>query len=151
DSATPATVLALQTRLSRCLEMLGTGDRTQGSAFGGRVMGKVNINTVWSTTLSGGTVGQDNQRILRALADALGVAGAPDPRSGNFFTETDVDILFSYLVQRRTLSPNGIPGNNDRPFWSLAMPSPMDPATGVGFDPQYPVDVTNTPPFNPPN
>ena len=153
DSATPATVMALQSRLSRGLEMLGTNDRTAGATFGGRVMGKVNINTVWSTTNAalGTTAGDENKRILRALADALGTTAAPDPRSGNFFTQDDVDNLFKYLVFRRTLSPNGIPGNTDRPFWSLAMPSPVDPATGMGTDSQYPVDVVNTPPYNPQN
>jgi hypothetical protein len=157
DSTPPGTTYPLQTRLSRALELLGAGDRTQGVAFGGRVMGKVNINTVWSTNLSGGTVGQDNQQILRALADAMGVAGAADPRSGNFFTQTDVDNLFSYLVRRRTLStngvPNGVPGTNDRPFWSLAVPNALSPQAGATPywggtpDAQYPLDTTNN---NPP-
>lgn len=155
-AAGPATTAPVQTRLSRALELIGTGDRTQGATFGGRVMGKVNINTIWSTSITAGTtVGQDNQQILRALADAM---AAGDPRSGNFFTETDVDNLFNYLVRRRTLSANGIPGSNDRPFWSLAIPNPLSPQPGAAPywagapDAQYPLDTTtaNPPPANPP-
>ena len=125
--------VAMQTRLSRCLEMLGCSERVAGIPFGGRVMGKVNVNTVWSTNLSGGTAGQDNGVLMRAVADPLSPAN--QAQSGNFFNQTDVDNYFGRMALRRTLAgtanggtPTGVPapdvvvaggGQKDRPFWSL--------------------------------
>jgi hypothetical protein len=56
-------------RLYRLFAMLNTRDRTEGMAFGGRIPGRININTIW-----------DPQTLL-ALCD---------PNSGNFFQSTDI-------------------------------------------------------------
>ena len=74
--------VTLGTRLSRCLEMLGTRDNTAGSSFGGRVMGKVNINSIWDI------------ETFRAVCDAQG---------GNFFSQTNnVDVIWQSIINKRS-------------------------------------------------
>jgi hypothetical protein len=95
--------------LYRLFEFLGTGPLSAGVAAGGRVPGKINLNTVW------------DPEILRALCDA---------QPANYFQDADVDRLFSRFVYdprpdaaeeplRRT--PGLIPGPDDRPFRELAV------------------------------
>jgi hypothetical protein len=123
----------INTRLYRCLEMLGCRDRTEGAAFAGRIQGRVNLNALW------------DQEIMQAVADAK---AAGDPNAGNFFSQTDVATSFGQLMQQRSPSPNTdpnfVPNNGnvmfpsynggDRVFWPLAVPNPGAGAT----DPQYP-------------
>ena len=102
------------TRLYRALELLGTKDRTEASPFGGKVMGKVNINTV------------NDIEIFRAICDAVAVS------SPNYFTPAQVDALWTQLRVRR--SPLIAPSVADRPIFSLGIPNDA----GAG-DPQYPL------------
>jgi hypothetical protein len=77
-------------------------------AAGGRLPGKINLNTVW------------DREVFRALCDA---------QPPNYFGEADVDALFGALIYdgtgtsasapRRT--PGVMPGGDDRPFQSLAV------------------------------
>lgn len=100
---------------------------------GGRVMGKVNINNVWS------------RDVFSALADARGPLGIPN--QADTFTQAQVDAIFLSLLNSRSVGASGnynagtgdcapmiqvtdtrlaallgIPDNQvHRPFWSLAM------------------------------
>jgi hypothetical protein len=84
-------------RLYRVLELLETKDRAAGTAVGGRIPGKINLNTVW------------DPETFRALCD---------PQRPNNFTLADVDAIYQRMLLLRT--PDGAPGVNDRPFLSLA-------------------------------
>jgi hypothetical protein len=96
-------------RIYRVLEFLETKDRAAGTAAGGRIPGKINLNTVW------------DPETFRALCD-------PQPPNG--FTTADVDAIFKQMLLLRT--PAGAPGPKDRPFLSLAN------AFTAPNDPQYP-------------
>jgi hypothetical protein len=84
-------------RLYRVLEFLETKDRAAGTATGGRIPGKINLNTVW------------DPETFRALCD---------PQPPNSFTQADVDAVYQRMLLLRT--PGGAPGPTDRPFLSLA-------------------------------
>jgi hypothetical protein len=117
------------TRLYRALELLGTHSYMFGTAFGGRIPGKININTIW------------DDEVFRALADAHNPSAGPNPNVVNYFTANDVNNLWggpTGLKARRT--PTGVPGPNDQPIWSLATPNPGGadlqypaPAAGIGM------------------
>lgn len=120
-------------RLYRFLEFVETQNRMAGMTSGGRIPGKININTVW------------DPQILMALCD---------PQPSNNFLPADIfnpqfpaqpnmrydpNTLFGSLIRQRspglsdwTLSGTNQPKPtitaNDRPFWSLAH----------GFGPQQP-------------
>ncbi|HWG46291.1 MAG TPA: hypothetical protein VN688_26250 [Gemmataceae bacterium] len=108
-------------RLYRLFEFLATTPRISGTAPGGRIPGKVNINTIW------------DPETLLALCD---------PQPANHFTAeqvynsanpSDQGTVFGRLLALR--SPLGVPGPADRPF--LGMAAPRCPAPG---DPLYPAD-----------
>jgi hypothetical protein len=101
-------------RLYRVLEFLETGSRAAGASVGGRIPGRVNLNTIW------------DPETFRALCD---------PQPANNFTVAEVNAIFERMLQLRT--PAGAPGPGDRPFLSLATgfsrkDSPDNP------DPQHP-------------
>src|SRR5262249_7791565 len=107
-------------RLYRLFELLETGPRAAGVAAGGRIPGKVNINTIWDL------------ETLLALCD---------PQPSNWFRDVDVKdafVRFLYDGQPKPLSSplrrtqGLVPGAHDRPFWPLAM------GTSPPGDPQYP-------------
>jgi hypothetical protein len=87
-------------RLYRLLEFVETGPQAAGVAAGGRIPGKININTVWDAA------------ILQALCDA---------GPSNQFTDDQIkNGLFPQLLQSRTSRPDGVPDRDDRPFLSTA-------------------------------
>jgi hypothetical protein len=92
-------------RLHRFLEFATTGSFQNGYSLGGRVPGRININSL----------GPADKEIFRAIVNA---------QQGNTFysgptTDTTVvDPLFAAIIARRT--PTGVPGPNDTPFLSLA-------------------------------
>lgn len=98
-----AQVFGDQSRLYRFFELIETANRANGVSSGGRIPGKVNINMIF------------DKEIFRALCDA-------QPSNWFYYTSAQpdqvVDDLFQVLVQQRT--PNGVPGPDDYPFWSLA-------------------------------
>jgi hypothetical protein len=105
-------------RLYRLFEFLQAHDRAAGVVPGGRIPGKVNLNTVW------------DPETFRALCD---------PQPANTFTRADVDAVFERLLALRT--PGGRPGPNDRPFLGLAVgqsPRPGEPMYPPGGDPLFP-------------
>jgi hypothetical protein len=109
--------------LYRLFDFIETGNRMTGMAPGGRIPGKVNINTIY------------DQEILQALA-----APQPPPPLGpatptNYFDPTAVQTIFNQLMAIRSpglaggdglLHPSGNSGvmppvpNPDNPFLSLA-------------------------------
>jgi hypothetical protein len=105
-------------RLLRFFEFVTTGSFQAGHAVGGRVPGKININTL----------GAADNEIFRAMVDA---------QPGNTFYRgatpdtTVVDPLFRALITRRTRNASGVPGPNDTPYLSLAT---GHSATVVGGD-----------------
>ncbi|MFL5342568.1 MAG: hypothetical protein ACJ8F7_20675 [Gemmataceae bacterium] len=116
------------TRLYRCMEMLGCRDNTAGLAFGGRVMGKVNINSIWDL------------ETFQAVCDA---------QSGNYFDSNLVQQLWTNnqktgILDQRSQGAITINGQQvtapdpqnqkDQPFWSLGIPN----AGTQALDPQYP-------------
>jgi hypothetical protein len=105
------------TRLFRLLGVLGTRDRTEGMAFGGRLPGKININMIPDDNPN---LPQRTSVIFNALAD---------PQGGNFFNANQVNTVWDALSRQRTV--NGIPGPGDRPISSLI-------ATTLPGDTQYP-------------
>src|SRR5262249_10596532 len=86
-------------RIYRVLEFLETKDRAAGVGVGGRIPGRVNLNTVW------------DPETFRALCDA-------GPSNG--FKPEDVDAAFQRMLQLRTPGPDGVPSGDDRPFLGLA-------------------------------
>src|SRR5579871_3295957 len=108
-----------RSRLYRIFEFLETGNRTLGASIGGRVPGKININTLWDV------------ETLKALCD---------PQSANNFgTAYDVNKLFDQVFTSRAPGdhtttfpappvpvPPGIPAGTfsklDRPFRGMATP-----------------------------
>ena len=99
-------------RLRRALELLSTRSRTPGMPTGGRVPGRVNINTIW------------DEKIFEAIAAA---------NSANHFTSDDVRNIWQQLSQSRT--PAGSPSQNagqDRPF------RPTSSAIDIRDSVQYP-------------
>jgi hypothetical protein len=115
------------TRLYRVFEFLETrvpGSRTE---LGGRLAGKINLNTIW------------DPETLLALCD---------PQPGNHFTAADVynpidpsdpKTVYGRLMRSRT--PGGVPGPDDRPFRGMAVgrsPGPGDGSYPPGGDPLFP-------------
>jgi hypothetical protein len=94
------------TRLYRFLEFIETATRTPLVEAGGRLPGKVNINTLWDT------------EILDALLDPQPTA---DATHGSYFqSSVSSAALLQSLLKSRT--PNGNPSQNDRPFLPLSAP-----------------------------
>ena len=91
-------------RLFRFLEFAQVKSRQAGVAQDGRIPGLVNINAIWDV------------EVFRALADAK----VPyDPTNSNNFIESEIDAIFNTMFADR--SPNAIPAQNDKPFWSLGV------------------------------
>jgi hypothetical protein len=84
-------------RLYRFFEFVEAGTRLQWSPMGGRVPGKINLNTVW------------DQETFNALCDA---------QAANQFSQTAVNNIWGQMTSSRT--PGGTPGANDNPFWGIA-------------------------------
>lgn len=95
------------TRLYRLFEFLETHSRAAGVRPGGRIPGKININTIW------------DPETFRALCDR---------QNSNAFTAADVDRAFNSMLAARTpasLPVNGILvpqaiGPQDEPFVGMA-------------------------------
>jgi hypothetical protein len=100
-------------RIYRVFEFLETANRTLGASIGGRVSGKININTVWDS------------ETLKALCDPQS--------SNNFGPGYDVNQLFAKISESRapgdtttTLPrppvpvPRGTFSKQDRPFRGMA-------------------------------
>jgi hypothetical protein len=106
----------------RALELMGVPSYLNGTTNGGRVPGKININTV------------NDFEIFQALCDArAGFSVFTDNGPGN----GDVWNLYQRLLASRT--PNGAPGPNDRPFRPFASGfiANTTPPFGAAGDPQY--------------
>jgi hypothetical protein len=97
------------TRLYRLLGVLGTRDRTEGMAFGGRLQGRMNINMM-ADDIPGQA--QRVSSVFRALADPqIG------QQQGDYFSQAQVDTVWNAFSQQRT--PNIVPGPTDKPAYSL--------------------------------
>jgi hypothetical protein len=110
-------------RLYRVFEFLETHSLATGVSPGGRIPGKINLNTVWDL------------EVFRALCD-------PQSANGPHFTLATVDQMFADMRALRT--PGGVPAPGDRPFLSLATgysaqssptnPDPQHPERGSGIN-----------------
>ena len=85
--------------MKQATEFVSARAPMQWSPVGGRVVGRININTVW------------DRQIMWALAD---------PQQSNFFYDpaamgsNQIDKMFDKMLITR--SPNVVPGPTDRPF-----------------------------------
>jgi hypothetical protein len=136
--------------LYRLFEFLGTGNRAAGMTPGGRIPGKVNINTIY-----------DQQEVFNAICAALAQGSNPNP---NYFDTSNVSTIFGQMLSVRspglitpplgmgdgTLHPpanSGIPPapgqQPDQPFMSLAAAFSTGLTAG---DQQYPsgIGINNT-------
>jgi hypothetical protein len=89
-------------RLYRIFEFLEAHDRAAGMTVGGRLAGKININTVW------------DPETFNALCD---------PQPSNHFTATDVNQVYQNMITLRTPNLGGNPPGlsaKDQPFLSMA-------------------------------
>jgi hypothetical protein len=105
DQTTPPGPLGQSNRLYRIFEFLEAHDRASGMNVGGRLAGKININTMW------------DPETFNALCDA---------QSSNYFTQADVTLAYQSMVGLRTPNLGGAPPGisaNDLPFLSLAIGS----------------------------
>jgi hypothetical protein len=91
-------------RLYRLFEILTTTPQLSSNPTGGRVIGRININTIF------------DREMFHALCD---------PQACNFFTAQDVDKAYDKLIASR--SPNLTPSMGDQPFRGLS----FDPAGGI--------------------
>jgi hypothetical protein len=91
-------------RLYRLFEILSTTPHLSSNPVGGRVIGRININTIF------------DREMFHALCD---------PQASNIFTAQDVDKAYDKLIADR--SPLLTPSTNDRPFRGLS----FDPAGGI--------------------
>lgn len=117
-------------RLSRFLGLVSCRSRMFGIASGGRVPGRINVNSVW------------RPEVLQSAFDPQSPTNTtnpinPSPLGRNQFNDTHVEGIFTRLTNQRTPTPN-VPGPTDRPFHGPASPVFFDPA-----NPQ-PVGVANT-------
>ncbi len=117
QSSNPSPHLARWTssdgRLYRFLEFASTGSFQNGYALGGRVPGKININTMSPADLE----------VFRAIVDAQ--QGNTFYTAGAATDTTVVDPIFNALIARRSPGAGGVPGaggaaNPDNPYLSLA-------------------------------
>ncbi len=87
-----------QSPLYRAFEMLSAGPHPAGVESGGRLPGKINLNSVWDA------------EVLEALCDA---------QPSSYFDDEDVRRIFAWMLASR--SPGGAPGPDDRPFKGLGV------------------------------
>lgn len=125
-------------RLFRSVEFLETGSRAAGIGVGGRIPGRVNINTYW------------DHEILLALCDTQDAGDSMSAPNPNYFTTNDVTNLSNAIINLRSpVGSNGAllgPTNmtppsgwaTNRPFLSLATPYTPTPSTGSSQDQQFP-------------
>ncbi len=133
------------TRLSRLFEAVGTRCRSNGVAFGGRVPGRVNVNTIFDV------------ETWRAICDAQ----PPNMfyAVGGTYTTTDdaVNTLFTSMMNVRTPNWNASPAAlsaNDRPFVGTAVGASAGVSDELTFNattapnrgPDYTVLAAATPP-----
>jgi hypothetical protein len=111
-----------QTRLYRFFEMVETASRVPGAATGGRIPGRININTL----------AFDAPEVFLAMCDAQPGNSFFNPIAGQ--GDLFVQDVFTKLMQYRTPNPLGTPGINDRPFKSFGIGPYSGPGAGDAMD-----------------
>jgi hypothetical protein len=86
-------------RLYRLFEFLAARSALQWEPAGGRIVGKINLNTVWD----------------KELWDAMASTNI-----GQFYTQAFLDDCWTQMMAQR--SPAGVPALGDRPFKGFATP-----------------------------
>jgi hypothetical protein len=123
-----------QAMIYRALELFGVPNNLLGTSMGGRVPGKININTLNENINTDNSTGT----VWGALCDQRGGVNG-----FSSFQPNDVNTLFSNLIQSRTpnqmAGSNGlfVPGQSDRPFKPFATGFIPNPAIPPPFA-QYP-------------
>ena len=101
------------TYLYRALGLLRTGTPLHGLGMGGRVPGKININTIF------------NQEVFNAICDAQ--AGGPNRFQQGPMQPGTVDFAWNELMKaRRDLGGGICSRGNDRPFRGFAVDTSID-------------------------
>lgn len=111
-------------RLYRALGLLDVRERSLGMPFGGRVAGRVNINTIWDSMMVNPNTGNPS-----FTSPTFSAICAVDTHNATMFTQGDVDALCQHIFRVRkpkilppdtTTVPlpawNSTQGNFDRPF-----------------------------------
>jgi hypothetical protein len=102
-------------RLYRLLEFVKAGNGARGVVDGGRVPGKININTL----------DINDMEVFRALCDAQQGNRFYYDNTGTAVGDGNVDQVFKSLIAQRT--PTGAPGATDKPFWGMALGAASGP------------------------
>ncbi len=109
-------------RLYRAFSLLQTRSRTLGMGFGGRVPGRVNINTMW------------DKPVLQAICDTelQPIYSTNTSLWGNYYTDADVTNLWNAINNPRSI---GSPTKN---LWTMNQPNglgdaPIMPPLGAGY------------------
>jgi hypothetical protein len=82
-------------------EFLETKSRVAGTSLGGRIPGKININTIW------------DPETFQALCDA-------QASNNTSFTAADVSSIYTAVTGQRTKGVGGTPSATDQPFIGMA-------------------------------
>ena len=90
-------------RLFRALEFIQPGSRAAGVAPGGRVPGKININTIWDLETLEALLDEQVPNLFR-------IAATPDR-----FTQ----LVYQSIAGART--PQSVPTQGDQPHWGLGL------------------------------
>lgn len=110
-------------RLYRALGLLDVRERTLGMPFGGRIPGRVNINTIWDSQV--GTITSPASATFSALC-------AIDA-SINYNSQANVDAIWSYLAGAKA---NILPANTNTLYLPAWTPGPgLAPATWLRDQP----------------
>jgi hypothetical protein len=125
-------------RIYRALEYFAVGDRSPYPGTGGRLAGKVNVNTVFDQPIIDAVVdAQPNSNFFteQAINDIwYGLDYPQQATNTTIFTDTNNN---GFLNRKQTLM--GLGTNPDRPFMSFAAP-----VAAAGIDPQYPTTAFPT-------
>jgi hypothetical protein len=102
-------------RLYRLLEFVKAKNSMPGVMDGGRIPGKININTLDANEME----------VFRALCDAQpGNRFSYDAAGTTSVGDANVDTVFSSILAARTpnlVGTDRIPGPSDQPFWGMAL------------------------------
>jgi hypothetical protein len=120
DQAAPA---GQSTRLYRFFEMVETASRLPGAAVGGRIPGRININTL----------AIDAPEVFLAMCDAQPGNCFFNPGAGQG-DSVALDV-FTQLMKYRNFNATGVPNINDQPFKSFGIGPYAGPGAGDAMDP----------------
>ncbi len=100
---TPSATNANDVRLYRALSLLDVRERSLGMPFGGRVAGRVNINTIWDSGMTNPNALADGA----STSPTFSAVCAADSNNTLMFTKANVNSVWQYILSTRTkILPN---------------------------------------------